>query len=116
MRLNRLRIDRLPGIDSPFRIETDGGGIHVIHGPNAIGKSSICRAVECLYWNDRGPKEKDRRCRRVRSRRDHLAGLARRTAPAVEEPGRRRDIPGAAGIPHPSLFLSAPEGSDRSLP
>ena len=58
MRLNRLRIDQLPGIDSPFRIETDGGGIHVIHGPNAIGKSSICRAVECLYWNDRGPRSR----------------------------------------------------------
>ena len=56
MRLNRLRIDRLPGIDSPFWIEPDGDGIHVIHGPNAIGKSSICRAVECLYWSDRGPR------------------------------------------------------------
>ena len=56
MRLNRLRIDRLPGIDSAFWIEPDGDGIHVIHGPNAIGKSSICRAVECLYWSDRGPR------------------------------------------------------------
>ncbi len=58
MRLNRLRIDRLPGIDSPFWIEPDGHGIHVIHGPNAVGKSSICRAVECLYWSDRGPRTK----------------------------------------------------------
>ena len=24
-------------------------------GPNGIGKSSICRAVEGLYWEDRGP-------------------------------------------------------------
>ena len=56
MRLQRLTIDRLPGIDIPFTIETSGDGIHVIFGPNAIGKSSICRAVECLYWSDRGPR------------------------------------------------------------
>ena len=55
MRLKRLAIDRLPGIDQPFQIEAAGAGVHVIFGPNAIGKSSICRAVEGLYWDDRGP-------------------------------------------------------------
>ena len=55
MRLKRLAIDRLPGIDQPFQIEAAGAGVHVIFGPNAIGKSSICRAVEGLYWEDRGP-------------------------------------------------------------
>ena len=53
MKLKRLRIDRLPGIDQPFEIESPGAGVHVIFGPNAIGKSSICRAVEGLYWDDR---------------------------------------------------------------
>ena len=55
MILKRLLIQRLPGIDQPFAIEADGAGIHVIFGPNGIGKSSICRAVERLYWEDLGP-------------------------------------------------------------
>ena len=58
MRLKRLDIHRLPGIDQPFTIQPSGAGVHVIFGPNAIGKSSICRAVEWLYWMDRGPSER----------------------------------------------------------
>ena len=58
MKLKRLKIDRLPGIDQPFQIESPGAGVHIIFGPNAIGKSSICRAVEGLYWDDRGPTER----------------------------------------------------------
>ena len=58
MKLKRLRIDRLPGIDQPFEIEASGAGVHVVFGPNAIGKSSICRAVEGLYWDDRGSTER----------------------------------------------------------
>ena len=58
MRLKRLTIDRLPGIDQPFHIESASTGVHIVFGPNAIGKSSICRAVEALYWNDRGPTER----------------------------------------------------------
>ena len=58
MKLQQLRIDRLPGIDQPFEIESPGAGVHVIFGPNAIGKSSICRAVEGLYWDDRGSTER----------------------------------------------------------
>ncbi len=58
MILKRLRIDRLPGIDQPFEIESPGSGVHVIFGPNAIGKSSVCRAIEAIYWADRGPTER----------------------------------------------------------
>ena len=58
MRLKRLRIDRLPGIDEPYEIESAGAGVHVVFGPNAIGKSSICRAIEALYWGDTGPIER----------------------------------------------------------
>lgn len=58
MRLKRLNIARLPGIDQQFEIESAGAGVHIIHGPNAIGKSSICRAVEGLYWHDRGSNER----------------------------------------------------------
>ena len=55
MILKRLIVNRLPGIHQPFEIEAAGPGIHVIFGPNGIGKSSICRAVGGLYWEDRGP-------------------------------------------------------------
>ena len=54
MILKRIAINRLPGIGQPFAIEAEGRGIQVIFGPNGIGKSSICRAVEGLYWEDRG--------------------------------------------------------------
>jgi len=54
MILRRLAVTRLPGIREPFEIEAADKGFHIIFGPNAIGKSSICRAVEGLYWEDRG--------------------------------------------------------------
>ena len=54
MILRRLAVTRLPGIREPFEIEAAGKGLHIIFGPNGIGKSSICRAVEGLYWEDRG--------------------------------------------------------------
>ena len=55
MKLKRLVINRLRGISQPFEIEAAGAGFHVVFGPNGIGKSSICRAVEGLYWEDRHP-------------------------------------------------------------
>ena len=58
MKLQRLTINRLPGISQPFEIEAAGTGFHVIYGPNGIGKSSVCRAVEGLYWEDRGPSQR----------------------------------------------------------
>ena len=74
MKLKRLGIDRLPGIDQPFEIESSGTGVHVVVGPNASGKSSICRAVESLYWDDRGPGPADLRNRAVRTGRTRVAG------------------------------------------
>lgn len=58
MKLKRLAITRLPGINEPFEIESAGAGFHVIFGPNGIGKSSICRAVAALYWDDRGSSQR----------------------------------------------------------
>jgi hypothetical protein len=58
MKLKRLTISRLPGISVPFEIESAGAGFHVVYGPNGIGKSSICRAVEGLYWDDRGSSQR----------------------------------------------------------
>jgi len=55
VKLKRLAINRLPGISQPYEMEALGAGFHVVFGPNGIGKSSICRAVEALYWEDRHP-------------------------------------------------------------
>ena len=56
MKLRRLQIRQLPGIDTPFEIITAGDGIHVVHGPNTIGTSSICPAGAALLWIARGPR------------------------------------------------------------
>lgn len=48
MRLARLRIDRLPGIETPFQLDGLSDGVNVLVGPNASGKSSVVRAVVAL--------------------------------------------------------------------
>lgn len=58
MKVRKLSIDRLPGIDTPFKIDVDNDGFHVIHGPNGIGKSSICRGIEALLWAEHGPNQR----------------------------------------------------------
>ncbi len=50
MKLERLHINRVPGIDQSFTIDELGDGVNIIVGPNAIGKSSLCRAVRALLW------------------------------------------------------------------
>lgn len=52
MKLVRLEIRRLPGIDAPFTLgEAElGPGLTVIHGPNGSGKSSLVRAVRAVLW------------------------------------------------------------------
>ena len=55
MKLKRLAVDRLPGITQPFEIESAGAGVHVVYGPNGVGKSSLCRALEGLYWEECHP-------------------------------------------------------------
>jgi DNA repair exonuclease SbcCD ATPase subunit len=57
VKLRRLDIRRLPGIDEPFALEDLGDQLQVIVGPNGIGKSSLCRAARALLWSDRGPEE-----------------------------------------------------------
>ena len=54
MKLRRLSIDRMPGIDRPFELRDLGDGLNLIVGPNGIGKSQICSAVRALLWHERG--------------------------------------------------------------
>ncbi|TDJ74325.1 MAG: hypothetical protein E2O39_05020 [Planctomycetota bacterium] len=52
MKLKRLVIRSLPGIDGRFTVDIPGAGLNVIIGPNGIGKSSLCRAMAALLWKD----------------------------------------------------------------
>ncbi len=54
MRLRRLTISALPGIAQPgFTFEPGDAGITLVTGPNAIGKSSLARALKHLLGKDR---------------------------------------------------------------
>ncbi len=48
MYLRRLSIRALPGIDPGFTFEPPDAGINLVVGPNAIGKSSLARALGYL--------------------------------------------------------------------
>ena len=48
MHLRRLAIHALPGIEPGFTFEPPSAGINIVTGPNAIGKSSLARALQYL--------------------------------------------------------------------
>lgn len=48
MKLIRLDIRHLPGIDRPFSVEFSPSTVNVVTGPNGSGKSSLARAVRAL--------------------------------------------------------------------
>ncbi|TVR97635.1 MAG: hypothetical protein EA418_02760 [Wenzhouxiangellaceae bacterium] len=52
MKLARLEIRRLPGIDEAFSVDFEPGAVNVVTGPNASGKSSLVRAVRALLYPD----------------------------------------------------------------
>ena len=58
MKLRRLGIDRLPGIDEKFEVSDLAEGFNIVVGPNAIGKSSLCRAARALWWSEHGPTDR----------------------------------------------------------
>ena len=48
MHLRRLTIHALPGIEPGFAFEPPSADINIVTGPNAIGKSSLARALQYL--------------------------------------------------------------------
>ena len=48
MRLRRLTIHALPGIEPEFTFEPPSDHLNFVTGPNAIGKSSLPRALKYL--------------------------------------------------------------------
>lgn len=55
MKLERLDIHHLAGLDGPVSIRFDPEAINFITGPNASGKSSIVRAIRALLYPDQSP-------------------------------------------------------------
>ncbi|MFH1843876.1 MAG: AAA family ATPase [bacterium] len=49
MKLTRLQVRRMPGINGEFTL-TAAGGLNLIQGPNGSGKSTVCRAIRALLW------------------------------------------------------------------
>ena len=52
MRLHRLSIRALPGIEPGFDFEPSSDRVNIVTGPNAIGKSSLVRALEYLLADE----------------------------------------------------------------
>ncbi|MFH0945773.1 MAG: AAA family ATPase [Planctomycetota bacterium] len=52
MRLVRLTIERLPGLIGGISLTGLSAGINLVIGPNASGKSSLCRALDALLYGD----------------------------------------------------------------
>ena len=48
MYLHRLKIHSLPGIEPGFTFEPESDKVNIVTGPNAIGKSSLVRALKYL--------------------------------------------------------------------
>ena len=53
MELCKLEVRKLPGIEPGFVFEPRGPGVHLVVGPNAIGKSSLVRALRYLLAQER---------------------------------------------------------------
>ena len=50
MKLRKLHVRRMPGIDDGFAVEKFSNGTNLIVGPNGAGKTTICRAYRAAMW------------------------------------------------------------------
>ncbi len=57
MKLERIRLKRVPGIDPEFTIEELSPGINVVIGPNGSGKTSFRNAVAATLWPSAHPSK-----------------------------------------------------------
>ncbi|HPF69382.1 MAG TPA: AAA family ATPase [Candidatus Krumholzibacteria bacterium] len=94
MRIDRLDIRSLPGLDDRFTLEP-GPGVNLLLGPNASGKSSVARAVRDLLW----PSLADGQARWLRAVMHDAGGELVVTCDGREPAWSR----GGAAAPRPSL-------------
>ena len=57
MKLERIRLKRVPGIDPEFTIEELSPGINIVIGPNGSGKTSFRNAVAATLWPSAHPSK-----------------------------------------------------------
>jgi len=50
VKLRKLRVRRMPGIDDGFVMDDLSGGPNLIVGPNGSGKTTLCRAYRAALW------------------------------------------------------------------
>ena len=52
MKLNKISIKKLPGINDSFSIQNICKGVNIIFGSNGSGKTSLCRLVKNSLWEN----------------------------------------------------------------
>ena len=57
MKLERMRLKRVPGIDPAFSIDGLSPGINIVIGPNGSGKTSFRNAVGATLWPSAHPSK-----------------------------------------------------------
>ncbi len=53
MKLERLSVERLPGLVRGFSLAPVSPGLNLVVGPNASGKTSLCRALRFLLYDQK---------------------------------------------------------------
>ncbi|MEA1926789.1 MAG: hypothetical protein U9N73_01170 [Candidatus Auribacterota bacterium] len=96
MKINRISVTRLPGIEKPFEIDGIKPGINIIFGPNGSGKTSLCRVIRQSLW----PRNTVKKTRVLISWDDDNSKLVSRLDGEVtwQRGGEDYDISGLPGL------------------